>query len=131
MASNLSYCLENVDRCERMASTIRDAGLRANYVESANRWRRLAEKIKQLEEGGSEQLRRSIAEMARDIYPSPSSSISKTPRAPVSRIIQMREDDGKPGNAAHHQEGRVSSHSEEPPDLDKKEDATNTSSDTR
>jgi hypothetical protein len=104
MASNLSYCLENVERCERMASTIRDAGLRANYVESANHWRRLAEKIKQLEKGGSEQLGRSIADMARDIYPSPSSSILENPGAPVSQIIQMREDDGKPDNAADHQE---------------------------
>src|SRR5262245_20086843 len=77
--------LANASRSDRMASRVHDPGLKAKYVESTNQ--------------------RSIADMARDLYPTPPA-----------------EDHAKADNA-DRQEQRVTGHSVELPDTDQKEGA--------
>jgi hypothetical protein len=48
-SEKVQFCLANVSRNERMALLVRDRSLKASYTDSANRWRRLAERVKQLE----------------------------------------------------------------------------------
>jgi hypothetical protein len=48
-SEQVRYCLENAKRWERMASGVRDPGLKAAYAFSAGQWRRLAEEIEHVE----------------------------------------------------------------------------------
>ena len=121
-SEKVQFCLANASRDNRLASLVHSPSLKASYAESANHWRRLAEKIRQLENGGSDQPERSIAEMARDLYPKPGNSILETGGAAVSQIAQSRQDDDKPDHAADGQEQNVLRHSLEHPDADQKED---------
>jgi len=48
-SEKVRHCLENAKRWERMASGVRDPGLKAAYAFSAGQWRRLAEEIEHVE----------------------------------------------------------------------------------
>jgi hypothetical protein len=121
-SEKVQFCLANASRNERMASRVSEHGLKASYTESANHWRRLAEQIKQLEMGGPDQPARSIADMARSLYPRSGNSILEAGGAAVSQAAQSREDNAKPDNGADHQDQNVLRHSLEHPDADQKED---------
>jgi hypothetical protein len=124
-SEKVQFCLANASRNERMASRVSELGLKASYTESANHWRRLAEQIKQLEKGGADQPERSIADMARDLYPKPGDSILEARGTEVSQLAQSREDNAKPDNAADDQEQNVLRHSLEHPDADQNKDVQN------
>jgi hypothetical protein len=48
-SEQVRYCLENAKRWERMASGVRDRGLKVAYDFSAGQWQRLAEEIERAE----------------------------------------------------------------------------------
>jgi hypothetical protein len=124
-SEKVQFCLANASRNERMASLVHEQGLRVSYAESANYWRRLAEQIKQLENGSLDQSQRTIADMARNLYRRPSNSMSEAVATAASQIAQSSEDEVNLDNAIDGCEQEVPRHSLEQPEPDQKEAVQN------